>query len=194
MKFLIFVLFSAILVHLSSQACSSEFRRAFLAKHNQLRAKHGVPALIFDDYLQNRAQEWADRMADSGRISTRRESQYGENLYVSWSNNGAHPNADTLVQSWYDDIDNYATYFGAEPDMDSISLYGYFTQLIWRDSRRVGVGCGIRGNSLFVVANYDPAGNVNGRFQSNVPAPMNYNYDNNRRNFRRIYPSTSMTF
>jgi hypothetical protein len=47
---------------------------------------------------------------------------------------------------------------------------GHFTQVIWKNSRRVGVGFAIGngGRSAFIVAQYTPPGNVQGTFRSNV--------------------------
>jgi len=47
---------------------------------------------------------------------------------------------------------------------------GSFTQLVWRDSKELGVGVACDGAKAFVVGHYRPAGNVvnEGSFQSNV--------------------------
>lgn len=44
------------------------------------------------------------------------------------------------------------------------------TQLLWKSSSKLGVGVsqGADGN-YYVVANYDPAGNVMGKFTNNLP-------------------------
>ena len=49
---------------------------------------------------------------------------------------------------------------------------GHFTQVVWKDSRELGVGrAQTRDGKWLVVANYRPAGNFLGRFQDNVFPP-----------------------
>jgi len=52
----------------------------------------------------------------------------------------------------------------------NLSEVGHFTQLVWRNSKRVGFGFAKTGNSkgMIVVANYDPAGNYKGQYRANV--------------------------
>lgn len=45
---------------------------------------------------------------------------------------------------------------------------GHYTQVIWRDSRRVGCGVAVNGQSRFVTCLYSPAGNVQGAWEKNV--------------------------
>jgi len=52
------------------------------------------------------------------------------------------------------------------------SSAGHFTQLVWKDSRKLSLGLGIGKmngmNSFYCVAQYAPAGNFLGRFKENV--------------------------
>lgn len=50
-----------------------------------------------------------------------------------------------------------------------IYITGPFTQLIWSNTKELGVGkaCS-RSGRIFVVANYNPRGNVNGQYVNNV--------------------------
>lgn len=51
---------------------------------------------------------------------------------------------------------------------------GHFTQVVWKDTKELGVAIGrARNNKLYIVANYYPPGNYQGRFQQNVPRPIN---------------------
>jgi len=47
---------------------------------------------------------------------------------------------------------------------------GHFTQVIWKSSQKIGVGRAItdNGQTVYVVCNYLPAGNVTGRYKDNV--------------------------
>lgn len=69
------------------------------------------------------------------------------------------------VENWYSEGVNHV--FGKEP---STLKTGHFTQIVWRDSRELGVGMAKnRSGQIFVVANYDPPGNFIGSFSENVP-------------------------
>lgn len=68
------------------------------------------------------------------------------------------------VESWYSEGIKHV--FGKEP---STLKTGHFTQIVWRDSRELGVGMARnRSGQIFVVANYDPPGNFIGSFAENV--------------------------
>ena len=47
---------------------------------------------------------------------------------------------------------------------------GHFTQVVWKDSKELGVGMATDGHKVFVVGQYRPAGNMNmpGYFEKNV--------------------------
>uniref|UniRef100_A0A673IU58 SCP domain-containing protein n=1 Tax=Sinocyclocheilus rhinocerous TaxID=307959 RepID=A0A673IU58_9TELE len=49
-------------------------------------------------------------------------------------------------------------------------LTGHFTQVVWKDTKEVGVGLATDGNTTFVVGQYLPAGNITnaGYFEENV--------------------------
>ena len=66
---------------------------------------------------------------------------------------------------------NYYTYYGGEPDVNTLHFWGHFSQIVWKDVRSVGCyttdctesglgnidpSSGIR--PFFTVCNYDPPG------------------------------------
>lgn len=67
---------------------------------------------------------------------------------------------------WYDEVKLYS-YKEAVFSHET----GHFTQLVWRDTKRVGCArafsSGPRGG-IYLVCNYDPAGNWRGEYQQNV--------------------------
>lgn len=83
---------------------------------------------------------------------------------------GFEPTGFRTVQRWYQQHKDF--------DLDRPTLAattGHFTQLVWRKTRRLGVGvarsdCGSNGSGgqYYVVANYDPPGNVVGEYRENV--------------------------
>jgi hypothetical protein len=69
------------------------------------------------------------------------------------------------TSAWYDEI----KYYNFNRPIFSTKT-GHFTQVIWKNSQRLGVGIAIGngGRSAFIVAQYTPPGNVQGVFRSNV--------------------------
>lgn len=69
------------------------------------------------------------------------------------------------VAAWYDEIKQYT--FGAASGSTGT---GHFTQVVWRDSKELGVGFSKNAKGqVFVVCNYNPPGNYVGQHAQNVP-------------------------
>lgn len=153
----------------TSISSSENFDEDFLDAHNEYRRKHGVPPLTLSKKLSKYAEEWAKELVKRGRMEHRVQDEYGENIYFAWSSdpnykvNGADP-----VDKWYSEIKDHT--FGKEPlNLDS----GHFTQVVWEESKEVGVGVAkSKQGHVYVVANYYPPGNVVGRFSKKVPPPL----------------------
>lgn len=95
----------------------------------------------------------------------RPNSSYGENLYVKSGTGNVTVTGLEPVKSWYDEIGMYN--FNS-PGFSSGT--GHFTQVVWRDSRKLGIAKVENSKGqVFVVANYDPPGNYQGQFEPNVP-------------------------
>ncbi|XP_042859515.1 uncharacterized protein LOC122245623 isoform X2 [Penaeus japonicus] len=159
--------------HKSSSSSSSDsssdeddFVADCLKAHNNYRKKHGVPLLKISKDLNKVAKDWADTIARKDVMQHRPNGQYGENIYCAWSSNPAHQiKGSEAVDSWYSEIKDFR--FGREPaDLRA----GHFTQVVWRDSKELGVGIArSRSGKIYVVANYNPAGNMVGSFSTKVP-------------------------
>lgn len=69
------------------------------------------------------------------------------------------------TNDWYNEI---RLYDFNNPDYSDET--GHFTQLVWKDSERLGAGYALSsdGQSLFVVAQYSSPGNIIGSFAENV--------------------------
>ncbi|KAK3525681.1 hypothetical protein QTP70_004900 [Hemibagrus guttatus] len=69
------------------------------------------------------------------------------------------------VENWYSEIKDYDF---RNPGFGSNT--GHFTQVVWKSSKEVGVGLATDGNTVFVVGQYNPAGNISnpGYFKDNV--------------------------
>lgn len=89
------------------------------------------------------------------------DRRYGENIF---SCKGYEPTGQQAVTNWYLERDDYS-YHKAQFQPKT----GHFTALVWCKSERVGIGrAHSRSGTVFVVANYDPPGNVAGEFGANV--------------------------
>ncbi|XP_011636885.1 uncharacterized protein LOC105427045 isoform X2 [Pogonomyrmex barbatus] len=142
-----------------------EFINVCLDTHNFYRSRHGAPPLRLSKQLCKTSQDWANILAARGRLEHRANIDYGENLYCMWSSNpktivgGEEP-----VNEWYAEEAQHQ--YGKEP---TTLKTGHFTQVIWRDSTELGVGMARnRNGEVYVVCNYNPAGNFLGSFTENV--------------------------
>ncbi|XP_049291534.1 uncharacterized protein LOC125768212 isoform X2 [Anopheles funestus] len=148
----------------------TEFERLCLKAHNEYRTRHGVLPLKLSKRLCRYAEEWAKVIAARGVLVHRSNSAYGENIFCSWCSSNTVGSSMPVsgrepVENWYSEIDLHV--FGKEP---ATLKTGHFTQIVWKDSRELGVGVARnRSGQVFVVANYDPPGNYIGSFAKNVP-------------------------
>ena len=92
----------------------------------------------------------------------RPDKKYGENIY--WASGGNVTGA-SAVGAWYNEIKDYN--FNGSGQFSPKT--GHFTQVVWQQSRELGVGIAqSKSGGIFIVANYDPAGNFIGEFNKNV--------------------------
>lgn len=155
---------------------TKKFVQAALDSHNAYRKKHKVSALTYNGQIAKVAQAWASKLigslAQGGRLQHRPNNKYGENL---WMGRGYKFNdeeaVNTAVKAWYDEIRIYKPYFGREPSMSNFAEYGHFTQVVWKNTARLGMGIARKNGTIVVVANYDPPGNYKGQYVKNVKKP-----------------------
>ncbi len=129
-----------------------------LARHNQLRAQHCVPALAWSEQLARTAQAWANRC-----VFQHSDNDLGENLAAGTS--GAFT-AESFVDDWYSEISSYDFASGQSTDGEAV---GHFTQVVWASTQQVGCGIARCGGEDIFVCNYSPPGNYVGEEVANVP-------------------------
>nr|XP_054760810.1 Golgi-associated plant pathogenesis-related protein 1-like [Lytechinus pictus] len=151
----------------SCEPYRSKFKRDALKAHNKYRAQHGAPALKLDGRMNKYAQDWADKCAKKAQLSHRTEHKYGENIHYAYDSTGIESiTGEKASKAFYDEIQRYN--FG---NAGFSSGTGHFTQLVWKKSRRLGIGVAVNPknkNQVFSVFNYDPPGNVQGDYKDNV--------------------------
>lgn len=155
---------------------NTEIIREVLKTHNYYRARHGVPPLEISDRVNRMAQAHAEKLAAVGGlhvgIPILDGVPVGENLTMLAIPYGplridTKEAAKDAVKRWYSGKVFYnpkKLNFG--PDS------GAFTQVVWKDTRRLGVGIATSADQrrLWIVANYYPAGNIMfpGAYEKNV--------------------------
>ena len=102
---------------------------SMLAAHNSVRRSVGVPPLVWSERLAGFAQEWADYLAAHRQFSHRRDSPYGENLFEI---TGASASPVEVVNDWASESRNYRYRSNT-----CRGVCGHYTQIVWRDTRRV---------------------------------------------------------
>jgi len=128
---------------------------AMLAAHNSVRRSVGVPPLVWSDRLADFAQEWADYLAAHRQFFHRRDSPYGENLFEI---TGARGSPSEVVNDWASESRDYQY-----RSNDCRGVCGHYTQIVWRDTKRVGCAASRSGRTEVWVCNYDPPGNYTGK-------------------------------
>ena len=145
-------------------------KRELLETHNQKRALHGVQKLTANPRLDQIAQRYADKLAQTNSFQHSGDKfdgqPMGENLFMQ---GGRQMTGDYCTNSWYDEIKDYNF---NNPERKT-GVVGHFTQLVWKGSREVGFGCGVSSDgAYYIVANYFPAGNYVGDYPKNVLPPQ----------------------
>lgn len=139
---------------LSGQSPQPQSTKEILAAHNTLRARFKLPPLVWSDELARYAQEWANHLIQTGRLVHRPNPIHGENLFLI---HGADISPAVVVAAWASEARNYNYQTNS-----CQGRCGHYTQLIWRDTKRVGCGAAAKDDTQVWVCNYDPPGNIAG--------------------------------
>ncbi len=151
-----------------------------VAAHNIVRAKVGVPNLVWSNKLTTQAQAWANELKNTGcPLKHSNVSDLGENIY--WASSGkiatdTDANGEWIwidivqgvseqqvVDSWANEQQWYsiATNTCNAPAGKSC---GHYTQVVWGNSTEVGCAKTICEDYAQIwVCNYAPAGNMNAK-------------------------------
>ncbi|MBX7190413.1 MAG: hypothetical protein K1X94_00055 [Sandaracinaceae bacterium] len=128
-----------------------------------------LPALVWDTELAAVAQAYSEQLATTGCGLTHSGGPYGENLY--WQS-GLSVSALDVVTSWHDEVAcyTYGPFMRGDDcnmsctDAMNSSGCGHYTQVVWRDSARLGCGVATCSSGAEIwTCNYDPPGNYLGQ-------------------------------
>lgn len=133
-----------------------QIRKDILNTHNEYRKKHQVGKLVRDSRIESIAQAYSEKLAAQGTLvhsKNKLDGQpLGENLYGGYGGNG--PSGSAASKMWYDEVKNY-NYNNPRFDMNT----GHFTQLVWKESEKIGCGAACGSSMCIITCNYFPAGN-----------------------------------
>ncbi|KAF2149717.1 PR-1-like protein, partial [Myriangium duriaei CBS 260.36] len=165
------------------------YRQAAMQRHNVHRANHGAGPVTWSAKLERAAMKSAQRCT-FGHFMNENGLTYGQNLALGLP---ANKIAAIISDQWYyNEVGAFSGNYGdAQPDygsdMQDFEKWGHFTQLVWKDS--VKIGCATwRCNSIatseddatplpssyggdITYCNYKSEGNFAGEYAANVGAP-----------------------
>ncbi|CAJ1968416.1 unnamed protein product [Sphenostylis stenocarpa] len=128
----------------------------FLHAHNWVRNQYQLPAFEWDEKLASYSRSYLmERYEDCLLVHS--NSMYGENIF--WGKMRYWTPSDATYywyqeKQWYD----FKTLTCAPPP----KACGHFTQVVWRDSHRIGCAlqnCQDPSMGMLIACEYDPAGN-----------------------------------
>jgi pathogenesis-related protein 1 len=132
----------------------------FVDRHNYYRSKLEIDNVEWSDEIAEYAQKWANKLASTCSMTHRSgKRKYGENIAKTPSR-----------YTEFDVVDLWASeekYFNHKDKLfkkKNWQQYGHYSQMIWKDTRKIGAGAAICKSSGMViwVCNYNPPGNFFG--------------------------------
>lgn len=148
------------------QANRGSMKDDILAAHNRYRADLNIPPLEWSDQLASHAQGWAQHLARRGGRSLVHSSNSsrpgeGENL---WMGTSGYYSYTQMVDSWGSE----KRYFkgGTFPHVSTTGNWanvGHYTQIIWKNTQKVGCALATAGGYDILVCRYSPPGNYIGQ-------------------------------
>jgi len=143
----------------------TQFQQEGLRMNNKYRETRHVQEIKLNKELCEIAQKYADHLLEIKNMQYSHDrfkgTAMGENLYTC---SGFKPDGGEPVTNWYDEIKVYDFKSGRSKG----GAIGHFTQVIWKDSKYLGMVISGKDNEYFVVANYFPEGNWDGKYIENV--------------------------
>lgn len=143
---------------------NSNLPARLLTAHNLERAAVGVPPLTWDPALAAAAAAYGPVLAASGQLGhapAEMRAGQGENLWMG--TRGAF-SLESMIGDWA--REKWAFTPGIFPNVSRTGNWGevgHYTQMIWRDTTRLGCALHQSGRSDYLICRYSPAGNVIGR-------------------------------
>ena len=146
-----------------------------VSAHNRVRSKYRLQPLSWSPSLTKFSAQWANHLKRNNGCRMhhrphegRNKTDYGENLFWAspfrWSDGATNIqkiSSSAVVQAWAKEV-NYYNY--SRNSCQRGQQCGHFTQVVWKDSRKVGCALAICPDKSQVwVCSYDPPGNWQGQ-------------------------------
>jgi hypothetical protein len=141
------------------------FEERALAVHNRERAALHIPPLSWDDNLAREAQAWARHLARSGMLDhspddPKNADPEGENL---WAGTIDRMSVEQMIGDWIAEKQLFKP--GIFPNNSRTGNFddvGHYTQVMWRNTHKVGCAVASGEGFEFLVCRYAQGGNVIG--------------------------------
>ncbi len=146
-----------------------------LSAHNRVRSRYRLQPLTWSDSLAHFSSQWANHLRQTNGCKMRHrphsgqyKTDYGENLFwaspLRWSDGRVEIQAvesARVVNEWASEAKFYRYQSNR---CQAGQQCGHFTQIIWKDTRKVGCAMSICPDKSQVwVCSYDPPGNWQGQ-------------------------------
>jgi uncharacterized protein YkwD len=134
-----------------------------LAAHNRERSAAGIEALRWDPELAAEAAAWGEELASTGAFEHAEsgdDDPQGENLWAG--TRGAYA-PEEMVGGWIEEKRHFRPgRFPQNSLTGDFADVGHYTQLMWRETDRVGCALAQGSEEEVLVCRYRTAGNVVG--------------------------------
>jgi hypothetical protein len=135
-----------------------------LAMHNLERSRVNSPPLAWDPQLAAAAASYGPTLARMGRLEhSPRNSRPGQRENLWMGTRGAF-SPEQMVGSWIEERNAFRPgVFPAVSRTGDWSDVAHYTQLIWKETTRVGCAIQPAGQWDYLICRYSPPGNIDGR-------------------------------
>jgi hypothetical protein len=150
-------------VLLGATDISNNFEQRVLAAQNRERAALGLPPMAWDSALAQSAKQWADTLAGSGRFEHapfNPANPQGENL---WAGTRGYFPVEGKVDAWLREKQHFVPgVFPNNSRTGRVEDVGHYTQIVWRDTGKVGCAIAAGAAEDVLVCRYAQPGNWRG--------------------------------
>ncbi len=134
---------------------------------NMYRYCHQSPNIIYDIEIESYAQNWADYLLLNGKFEHSDSKLYGENLFYLYQSSITNLTPTDIIKKAIDSWYNENTLYDYKKNIFQPDA-GHFTALVWKSTKKYGIGYASNGKTTIITMNFSPPGNVQNQFIYNV--------------------------
>lgn len=142
---------------------SSNFEQRVLAAQNRERAALGLAPMVWDASLAISANQWANTLARDGRFEHapfNPSDPQGENL---WAGTKGYFPIEARVDAWLREKQHFVPgVFPNNSNTGRVQDVGHYTQIVWRNTGKVGCAVAAGAAEEVLVCRYSEPGNWRG--------------------------------